>query len=87
MIWHGGRPVLLVESFGKKLSACEGVSLDECQTAVTALGELAVIWQPWLRGRLRVETWEQHAGPPDTRCSLAESVWIRLRIPCPDAIP
>lgn len=57
MIWHRGRPVLLVESFGKKLSACEGVSPDECQTAVTALGELAVIWQPWLRGRLRVETW------------------------------
>jgi ATP-dependent Lhr-like helicase len=87
MIWHGGRPVLLVESFGKKLSACEGVSPDECQTAVTALGRtgghLATL-APWPTASRNLE---QHADPPDTRCSLAESVWIRLRIPCPDAIP
>lgn len=57
LIWYGERPAVLVESFGKRLTSCPNTTPAECQEAITALRQLAEVWKPWVRSRLRVETW------------------------------
>jgi ATP-dependent Lhr-like helicase len=78
VVWLRNQPVLLLEGFGQKVAALPQATPEECRQAVGALKDLARHWQPWLRGRLRVHTWN---GQPVLQSSaaawLAETGFVR----------
>lgn len=71
VVWLAGKPIIHVESFGERMRTLPDARVSECQRAVSALKDLAWLWRPWLRGQLRVLSWD---GQPLSRTPAA--AWL-----------
>jgi ATP-dependent Lhr-like helicase len=73
LVLRGGRPILLVEGHGKRLTTCAPAGHDDLVQAAACLGDALTTGQGMARGKITVAEWNGRPIAGTEGCAILES--------------